>query len=135
MEIRESIKSAAKYRGIGFEDLAERMGITRVALYSRLKDPKYSTLEEIAGILGCGVWELLPYEDGVVELSGEVGIRERVELMLRSRGMTMMSLAAKLGEKPRLVERWLGREYPPLDVLYRISWLLGVGVSEILGEK
>jgi len=135
MEIRESVKLAAKREGVSVGELAERMGITRAALFSRLKDPKYSTLVEIAGLLGVGVWELLPYDESSEEIDvGDVGIRVRVDRLLRSRGMTIASLSAKLGESPVMVSRWLCREYPPLDLLYAIARYFGVSVSWILGE-
>lgn len=55
MDISESIKTVAKKYGLSFNELAEAVGITRRALWSRLKDPKLSTLEQIAGIIGVPV--------------------------------------------------------------------------------
>ena len=55
MEIRENIKNVAKAHNIDLYEIAEALDITRVALWSRLRDPKFSTLEAIADVIGVPV--------------------------------------------------------------------------------
>lgn len=55
MEISETIKVVAKKHGKSVSEIADAMKISRHALWSRLKDPRLSTLEEIAGIIGVPV--------------------------------------------------------------------------------
>jgi transcriptional regulator with XRE-family HTH domain len=55
MEISNTVKSVARKNGFDLLDIAKKIGITYTALWSRLKDPKLSTLEEIAGIIGVPV--------------------------------------------------------------------------------
>lgn len=55
MEISTIVKSVARKHGYDLLDIAKVIGITYTALWSRLKDPKLSTLEEIAGIIGVPV--------------------------------------------------------------------------------
>ena len=64
MDIRAKIKQEVRSRGMILDDLAAGMKITRQALFSRLKDPKFSTLEEVARVLGVGVEDLfVEHED------------------------------------------------------------------------
>lgn len=55
------IKEAAKRHGISLTQLAEIMGVTRQTVYfyidQGVKNP-FNKLEEIAGAIGCDVWEL-----------------------------------------------------------------------------
>ena len=55
----ERFKIILKSRGKTMSDLAKCFGIDRVSLYSRLKNPKYETLEKLAECLGCDVIELI----------------------------------------------------------------------------
>lgn len=52
------IKSIIKQKGLTMEDVAERMGISRVTLSQTLSgNPTMSTLQRIADALGCKVGE------------------------------------------------------------------------------
>lgn len=52
------IKSIIKQKGLTTEDVAERMGISRVTLSQTLSgNPTMSTLQRIADALGCKVGE------------------------------------------------------------------------------
>lgn len=55
IDINDKVKAVAKKNGWAYGDLAKAMGLTRNAMWSRLKDPKLSTLEQIAGIIGVPV--------------------------------------------------------------------------------
>ena len=62
------IKDAIKERGTTVQDLAERMGITRVGLSQHINgNPSVEVLERIASALGCPVTELFaqPKKDSV----------------------------------------------------------------------
>lgn len=53
------IKEVIKERGTTVQDLAERMGITRVGLSQHINgNPSVEVLERIASALGCPVTEL-----------------------------------------------------------------------------
>lgn len=53
------IKDAIKERGTTVQDLAERMGITRVGLSQHINgNPSVEVLERIASAIGCPVTEL-----------------------------------------------------------------------------
>lgn len=54
------IKEVIKERGTTVQDLAERMGITRVGLSQHINgNPSVEVLERIASAIGCPVTELL----------------------------------------------------------------------------
>lgn len=55
MDISESIKAVASRQHTPLNKVAEKLGITRAALWSRLKDPKFSTLEAVAEALNVPV--------------------------------------------------------------------------------
>lgn len=55
MDISEIIKDVAKKNGKSFNDIADALNISRHALWSRLKDPRLSTLEAIAAVIGVPV--------------------------------------------------------------------------------
>ena len=62
------IKAEIKERGTTVQDLAERMGITRVGLSQHINgNPSVEVLERIASALGCPVTELFeqPKKDSV----------------------------------------------------------------------
>ncbi|WP_302974247.1 helix-turn-helix domain-containing protein [Paraprevotella clara] len=53
------IKEVIKERGTTVQDLAERMGITRVGLSQHINgNPSVEVLERIASAIGCSVTEL-----------------------------------------------------------------------------
>ena len=55
MEIVENIKKVAKTHDISITEIAAAMKITRASLWSRLKDPKLSTLQAVADAIGVPV--------------------------------------------------------------------------------
>ncbi|MCW0493309.1 helix-turn-helix domain-containing protein [Riemerella anatipestifer] len=57
------IKEVAKRKGKTLQEIAKAMNITYNGLYQKLNTPKYSTLQEIATILGCDVIELINPND------------------------------------------------------------------------
>lgn len=65
------IKEAIKERGTTVQDLAERMGITRVGLSQHINgNPSVEVLERIAFALGCPVTELFEQpKSGIASLS------------------------------------------------------------------
>lgn len=65
------IKEAIKERGTTVQDLAERMGITRVGLSQHINgNPSVEVLERIAFALGCPVTELFEQpKSGTASLS------------------------------------------------------------------
>lgn len=80
MDLR--IKEVVKNKGFLLEGVANKLGISYVALYKRLNTPKLSTLEEIATILNCPVQELLEAPEGYAHFyddkTGEwLGIRKK----------------------------------------------------------
>lgn len=59
-------------------------------------------------------------------------IKENIGLILKRKSLTFSTLALKLGTSAQNVHAQLGREYPNLEILYRIAGVLGVSISEIL---
>lgn len=55
MEIVENIKNVARANGVQIYEIAEKMKITRSSLWSRLRDPKLSTLQAVADAIGVPV--------------------------------------------------------------------------------
>lgn len=55
MEIRENIKNVAKAHDVSLATIAKGMNITYRALWSRLNDPKLSTLQAVADAIGVPV--------------------------------------------------------------------------------
>ncbi len=57
MELR--IKHLLKEKGIMHKELADKIGVTDIALRASLKgNPTIGTLEKVANVLGVEVWEL-----------------------------------------------------------------------------
>lgn len=68
MELR--IKELCKAKGILQKDLAEKIGITDIALRASLKgNPTLSTLEKVANALDVEVWELFTESTSKEELT------------------------------------------------------------------
>lgn len=66
MELR--IKELLKEKGIMHKELAEKLGVTDIALRASLKgNPTIGTLEKVANAIGCNISELFeqPKKDGV----------------------------------------------------------------------
>ena len=57
------IKDILKDQGKTMDDLASCIGITRESLYSRINNPKLSTLQEVANCLKVEVNELIETSD------------------------------------------------------------------------
>lgn len=66
MELR--IKELLKEKGIMHKELAEKLGVTDIALRASLKgNPTIGTLEKVANAIGCNISELFeqPKKDGI----------------------------------------------------------------------
>lgn len=71
MDIVVRIKQIGRELGFSWEDIASGLGITRASLHSRMKNPKMSTLEDIAGLLGVDVADFFREgEKGTFSASG-----------------------------------------------------------------
>ena len=55
----ELIKQVAKAKNITLQEVAEKLGISYLGLYKKIKTAKFETLQDIAGILQCDVHELI----------------------------------------------------------------------------
>lgn len=69
MELR--IKDICKQKGLLQKELAEKVGVTNIALRASLKgNPTVGTLEKVANALNVEVWELFTESPGESEISG-----------------------------------------------------------------
>ncbi len=69
MELR--IKDICKQKGLLQKELAEKVGVTDIALRASLKgNPTVGTLEKVANALNVEVWELFTESPGESEISG-----------------------------------------------------------------
>lgn len=69
MELR--IKDICKQKGLLQKELAEKVGVTYIALRASLKgNPTVGTLEKVANALNVEVWELFTESPGESEISG-----------------------------------------------------------------
>ena len=92
MELR--IKDICKQKGLLQKELAEKVGVTDIALRASLKgNPTVGTLEKVANALNVEVWELFTESPGESEISGfikakgtiyEIKSRQDIENMLKS---------------------------------------------------
>lgn len=76
------VKEVAKSKGMELKDVAEKLGISYVALYKRINTPKLNSMNEIAGVLDCDVIELIEpkatHQHFYDNLTGEwLGIRKK----------------------------------------------------------
>lgn len=55
MEIVDSIKRVAKANNIQLSEIAKQMGLAYSSFWSRLRDPKLSTLQAVADAIGVPV--------------------------------------------------------------------------------
>lgn len=91
MELR--IKEICKQKGLLQKELAEKVGVTDIALRASLKrNPTVGTLEKVANVLNVEVWELFTERPGESEISGfikvkghiyEIKSREDIENLLK----------------------------------------------------
>lgn len=94
MELR--IKDICKQKGLLQKELAEKVGVTDIALRASLKgNPTVSTLEKVANALNVEVWELFTESPGESEISGfikakgtiyEIKSRKDIENLLKNLG-------------------------------------------------
>ena len=94
MELR--IKDICKQKGLLQKELAEKVGVTDIALRASLKgNPTVSTLEKVANALNVEVWELFTESPGESEISGfikakgtiyEIKSRQDIENLLKNLG-------------------------------------------------
>ncbi|MBC5644256.1 helix-turn-helix transcriptional regulator [Parabacteroides sp. BX2] len=92
MELR--IKDICKQKGLLQKELAEKVGVTDIALRASLKgNPTVGTLEKVANALNVEVWELFTESPGESEISGfikakgtiyEIKSRQDIENLLKS---------------------------------------------------
>ncbi len=92
MELR--IKDICKQKGLLQKELAEKVGVTYIALRASLKgNPTVGTLEKVANALNVEVWELFTESPGESEISGfikakgviyEIKSRQDIENLLKS---------------------------------------------------
>ena len=92
MELR--IKDIFKQKGLLQKELAEKVGVTDIALRASLKgNPTVGTLEKVANALNVEVWELFTESPGESEISGfikakgtiyEIKSRQDIENLLKS---------------------------------------------------
>ena len=92
MELR--IKDIYKQKGLLQKELAEKVGVTDIALRASLKgNPTVGTLEKVANALNVEVWELFTESPGESEISGfikakgviyEIKSRQDIENLLKS---------------------------------------------------
>ena len=92
MELR--IKDICKQKGLLQKELAEKVGVTDIALRSSLKgNPTVGTLEKVANALNVEVWELFTESPGESEISGfikakgtiyEIKSRQDIENLLKN---------------------------------------------------
>ena len=91
MELR--IKDICKQKGLLQKELAEKVGVTDIALRASLKgNPTVGTLEKVANALNVEVWELFTESPGESEISGfikakgviyEIKSRQDIENLLK----------------------------------------------------
>ena len=94
MELR--IKDICKQKGLLQKELAEKVGVTDIALRASLKgNPTVGTLEKVANALNVEVWELFTESPGESEISGfikakgtiyEIKSRQDIENLLKNLG-------------------------------------------------
>jgi len=94
MDLR--IKDICKQKGLLQKELAEKVGVTDIALRASLKgNPTVGTLEKVANALNVEVWELFTKSPGESEISGfikakgtiyEIKSRQDIENLLKSLG-------------------------------------------------
>ena len=92
MELR--IKDICKQKGLLQKELAEKVGVTDIALRASLNgNPTVGTLEKVANALNVEVWELFTESPGESEISGfikakgtiyEIKSRQDIENLLKS---------------------------------------------------
>ena len=92
MELR--IKDICKQKGLLQKELAEKVGVTDIALRASLKgNPTVGTLEKVANALNVEVWELFTESPGESEISCfikakgviyEIKSRQDIENLLKS---------------------------------------------------
>lgn len=92
MELR--IKDICKQKGLLQKELAEKVGVTDIALRASLKgNPTVGTLEKVANALNVEVWELFTESPGESEIFGfikakgviyEIKSRQDIENLLKS---------------------------------------------------
>lgn len=92
MELR--IKDICKQKGLLQKELAEKVGVTDIALRASLKgNPTVGTLEKVANALNVEVWELFTESPGESEISGfikakgviyEIKSRQDIENLLET---------------------------------------------------
>ena len=92
MELR--IKDICKQKGLLQKELAEKVGVTDIALRASKKgNPTVGTLEKVANALNVEVWELFTESPGESEISGfikakgtiyEIKSRQDIENLLKS---------------------------------------------------
>ena len=92
MELR--IKDICKQKGLLQKELAEKVGVTDIALRASLKgNPTVGTFEKVANALNVEVWELFTESPGESEISGfikakgviyEIKSRQDIENLLKS---------------------------------------------------
>ena len=69
------INEILKEKDMSMTDLAKKVGINRVNLYTSLNgNPTYSRLKEVADALGVGIEELFPKENSRVSICGFVEV-------------------------------------------------------------
>lgn len=74
------IKEVIKEKGITQLEVAERLGISRVALAKQIGGkPSLTTLEKIADVLNVEVWELLVSPDGILSKIKESELTALIE--------------------------------------------------------
>lgn len=77
MELR--IKDICKQKGLLQKELAEKVGVTDIALRASLKgNPTVGTLEKVANALNVEVWELFTKSPGESEISGFIKAKGRI---------------------------------------------------------
>lgn len=69
------INEILKEKDMSMTDLAKKVGINRVNLYTSLNgNPTYSRLKEVADALGVSIEELFPKEDSKVSICGYIEV-------------------------------------------------------------
>ena len=76
----DRLKEVLKKKGKTMKDVANYIGIERESLYSRIKDPKWSTVEQVAKCLNIDTHELFSCSNKYAHFYSEnewLGIRKK----------------------------------------------------------